>query len=160
TLERCLGSSKFAKGRCLGRLDRLGGRYSPNETLWNVREGHSGLMPANLITLPHLSVSSAMKVPNWAGDPGNGAAPKSASRALNLGSANAVLISLLSLSTRSLGALLGALTPPQSLVSKPGTKSLTLATSGRASERVAVETARARNLLALTYSSDEVMAPM
>src|SRR5262249_14006714 len=120
----------------------------------------SALMLAARTTLPHFSVSSAMKVPNWAGDPGNGAAPKSASRALNLGSANAVLISLLSLSTRSLGVLLGALTPPQSLVSKSGTKSLTLATSGRASERVAVETARARNLLALTYSSDEVMAPM
>ncbi len=31
---------------------------------------HSGLMPANLITLAHFSVSSAINLPKSAGEPG------------------------------------------------------------------------------------------
>ena len=34
---------------------------------------HSGLMPANLTTLPHFSVSSAMSLPKSAGEPKRGA---------------------------------------------------------------------------------------
>src|SRR5262245_4481130 len=45
---------------------------------WN----HSGLMPANFTTLPHFSVSSAISLPNSAGEPGSTVAPKSAKRAL------------------------------------------------------------------------------
>ena len=37
---------------------------------------HSGLMPANLMTLPHLSVSSAMKLPKWAAEPVSAVASK------------------------------------------------------------------------------------
>jgi hypothetical protein len=51
-----------------------------------------------LITLPHFSVSSAMNLPKSAGEPACTKVPSSVSRALNLGSASAALISLLSLS--------------------------------------------------------------
>src|SRR5262249_56704879 len=72
---------------------------------------HSGLMPANLITLPHFSVSSAMSLPKSAGETTSGVPPKSESRALILGSARAALISLLSLSIISTGGGLGTPTP-------------------------------------------------
>ncbi len=79
---------------------------------------HSALMPANLTTLPHLSVSSAMSLPNSAGElandcrrPGRQAVP------LILGSARPALISLLSLSTISAGVFLGAPMPNQVLAS-------------------------------------------
>ena len=75
------------------------------------RTRHSGLMPANLITLPHFSVSSAMSLPKSAGEPASTVPPRSASRALILGSARPALISLLSLSTISAGVFLGAPTP-------------------------------------------------
>src|SRR5258707_843889 len=62
-------------------------------------QSHSGLMLFARITLPHFSVSSAMNLPKSAGEPGNTVLPRSASRALILGSARPALISLLSLST-------------------------------------------------------------
>ena len=65
------------------------------------------------ITLAHFSVSSAMSLPKSAGETGKHRAPKSASRALILGSARPALISLLSLSTISAGVFLGAPTPYQ-----------------------------------------------
>src|SRR5262249_44691517 len=58
----------------------------------------SGLMPANLITLPHFSTSLAMRLPKSAGEPPSVVPPRSASCALILGSASAALISLLSFS--------------------------------------------------------------
>src|SRR5262245_57468633 len=79
------------------------------------RRDHSALMPANLTTLPHFSVSSAMNLPKSAGEPDNAVPPRSARRALNLGSARAALISLLSLSTISAGVFFGAPTPVQKL---------------------------------------------
>src|SRR5207302_1514941 len=79
--------------RVLGRVD--GFRY--RDVMERERLRQSGLRPANFTTLPHFSVSSAMKLPNSAGEPGNGVAPRSVSRALIFGSANAALISLFSL---------------------------------------------------------------
>ena len=70
-----------------------------------------GLILAARITLPHFSVSSAMSLPNSAGEPAKRVPPKSASRALILGSARAALISLLSFSTISAGVFLGAPMP-------------------------------------------------
>src|SRR5215831_3112373 len=73
---------------------------------WNIRPAlsdHSGLSPANFTTLAHFSVSSAMNFPKSAGEPGNVVPPRSARRALNLGSVRAALISLLSLSMISAG---------------------------------------------------------
>jgi hypothetical protein len=70
-----------------------------------------------LITLPHFSVSSAMSLPKSADDPGSGVPPRSARRALILGSARAALTSLLSLSTISVGVFLGTPTPYQKLAS-------------------------------------------
>src|SRR5262245_6160075 len=74
-------------------------------------EHYSALMLADLITLPHFSVSSAMSLPKSAGVPGSTVAPKSASRALILGSARPALISWLSFSTISAGVFLGAPRP-------------------------------------------------
>src|SRR5262249_25412715 len=78
---------------------------------------HSALIPANLITLPHFSVSSAMNLPKSAEAPGSAVAPNSASRAFILGSARAALTSLLSLSTISAGVAFGAPMPNQKLAS-------------------------------------------
>src|SRR5262245_36864294 len=79
--------------------------------------GHSGLMLAARITLPHFSTSTAMNLPKSAGEPGILAPPNSASRAFILGSARAALISLLSLSTISAGVLRGAPMPYHELAS-------------------------------------------
>src|SRR5262249_30535217 len=87
------------------------GRYAISVRL----PDHSGLMPADLITLAHLSVSSAMSLPKSAGEPGSTVPPKSASRALILESAKPALISLLSLSTISAGVFFGAPTPVQKI---------------------------------------------
>ena len=60
--------------------------HSRNGTLWNVpllKQSHCGLMPANLTTLPHFSVSSAISLPKSAGDPPNGVLPSSMSRDLH-----------------------------------------------------------------------------
>ena len=61
----------------------------PLRNIGRARADHSGLMPANLTTLPHFSVSSAMSLPKSAGEPGSTVPPRSASRALILGSARA-----------------------------------------------------------------------
>src|SRR5262249_2087968 len=81
------------------------------------RIDHSGLMPANLITLPHFSISSAMSFAKSAGDPPRAVPPRSVSRALFLGSLRAALISLLSLSIISTGVRLGTPTPSATLAS-------------------------------------------
>src|SRR5262249_58429227 len=73
----------------------------------------SALMLAARITLPHFSVSSAMSLPKSAGVNASVVTPKSARRALNFGFARAALISLLSLSTISIGVPFGAPTPDQ-----------------------------------------------
>jgi hypothetical protein len=69
---------------------------SHNHTQVLDRRNHSGLMLAARITLAHFSVSWAMSLPKSAGEPDTGVPPKSASRALNFGSARPALISLLS----------------------------------------------------------------
>src|SRR5438128_1743929 len=112
-------------------------------------------MPANLITLPHFSVSSVISLPKSPGEPRSRVPPNSASRALILGSVRTALISLLSLSTISAGVPVGAPAPHQELASYPGRKSPTVGMSGSASERVAVVTASARSLPALMYAIDE-----
>src|SRR5262245_34674607 len=76
-----------------------------------------GLMPANLTTLPHFSVSSTMNLAKSAGEPANTATPRSVRLFLILGSARAALISLLSVSTIAMGVPLGATMPYQPLAS-------------------------------------------
>src|SRR5262249_32067648 len=92
----------------------LGERTLRNIGLWQF---HCGLMPANLSTLPHFSVSSAIIFASSAGDPVSGSPPRSARRAFILGSWRAALTSLLSLSTISAGVTFGAPTPNQPLAS-------------------------------------------
>src|SRR5262249_29980951 len=71
----------------------------------------SALMLRARITLPHFSVSSAMSFAKSAGESASASPPRSASRALSLGSARPALISLLSFSTISAGVAFGAPTP-------------------------------------------------
>src|SRR5262245_35481567 len=94
-----------------GAVRRTGVTEHPPE------ERYSGLMSANLITLAHFSVSSAISFPNWAGDPGSATPPRSARRAFILGSSRAELTSLLSLSTISADVFLGAPMPCHELAS-------------------------------------------
>jgi hypothetical protein len=58
---------------------------------------YSTLIAANLTTLPHFWVSSAMSLPNAAGEPVNSVLPRPERRAFIVGSTRAALISLLSL---------------------------------------------------------------
>ena len=69
---------------------------------------HCSLMFAARITLPHFSVSSAMCLPNSAGELGNTELLNSASRAFVLGSARIAVVSLLSLSMISGDVFLAA----------------------------------------------------
>src|SRR6516165_6710427 len=84
------------------------GRYG---IFWPDRAGHSGLILAVRMTLAHFSVSSAMSFPKLAGVIVMGTLPRSARRAFIPGSVRAALISLLSLSTISVGVFLGAPRP-------------------------------------------------
>src|SRR5215813_2777272 len=89
-------------------------RSSRDEAVLNVQPGaHCTVIPAELITLAHLSVSSAMNFANLADVNGIGSTPRSASRAFDLGSARAAVIALLSLLMISAGVLLGAPRPYQ-----------------------------------------------
>src|SRR5262249_41006541 len=83
---------------------------------------HSALMLASLMTLPHLSASSAMNLPNSAGELANTRFPSAVSRPFIVGSVSAALISLLSLAMGSAGVPFGATMPCQPLDSKPGMK--------------------------------------
>src|SRR5262245_2556016 len=91
--------------------------YRALRNIWRDRADHSGLMPAARITLPHLSVSSAMSLPKSTGDIGIGSAPSCVSRSLILGSASPALTSLLSLPMISGDVFFGAPTPHQLLTS-------------------------------------------
>jgi hypothetical protein len=120
---------------------------------------HCALMLAERITSPHFSVSSAINLRKSAGEFGKTVAPRSANRAFILGSARAALISPLSFSMISTGVFLGAPKPCHELASYPGRNSLKVGTSGSASMRVAVLTARARKLPVRMYSIDAAMPP-
>src|SRR6516162_3040330 len=97
------------------------GHWPRQSRLTGFMDYPAGLTPALCwpvwTTFAHFSVSSAMNLPNSAGVIDIGTAPKSASRAFILGSARAALISLLSLSTISVGVFLGAPIPYQPLAS-------------------------------------------
>src|SRR5262249_25149224 len=123
-------------------------------------ETHSALMPANLITLAHFSVSSAMSLPKSVGVIGVPAPPKVlARRAFILGFTRPALISHLILLIIPTGALLEAPTPYHPLASYPVTNSPTVGTSGSTSDRAAVVTAKARSFPVLTYSIDSGAPP-
>src|SRR5262245_20229979 len=84
---------------------------------WADARTYSVLMLAAWITLAHFPVSSAMSFVKSAGEPARALPPDSAIRALIFGSARAALISLLSLSTISVGVPVGAPSPNQTLAS-------------------------------------------
>src|SRR5262249_37377716 len=75
---------------------------------------HCGLMPANLITLVHLSIFSAMNLANSSGEfGGTTTAPRSANRCLRLGSSTAALVCWLSVAMISGGVPIGTPKPIQ-----------------------------------------------
>src|SRR5260370_457451 len=75
---------------------------------------HCGLMPANLITLVHLSIFSAMNLANSSGEFGGTAtAPRSVNRCLMSGSSTAALVCLLSVAMISGGVPVGTPKPIQ-----------------------------------------------
>src|SRR5262249_37090764 len=69
---------------------------------------YSAFVFAGRITLPHFSSSAAMNFVISAGDFSIGSTPRSASRALNFGSASAVPVAALSLAMMSAGVPFGA----------------------------------------------------
>ena len=87
--------------------------------IWNVGPGadYSALMLAARTTLAHFSVSSAMNLPNSAGEVWNTVLPRSANRAFITGLASAALISMLSLLMISAGVFRGAPMPKKVLAS-------------------------------------------
>src|SRR6478752_5331325 len=100
------------------RISAFSHSQDPDRTPTGMSDGdHSGLMPANLISLAHFSVSSAMNFPNSAGEPANTLHPRSARRPFIVGSERAALISLLIFSIISVGVALGAPIPYQPLAS-------------------------------------------
>src|SRR5215831_127072 len=80
---------------------------------------YSALIPAARITLPHLSVSLAISLPQSAAEPVSSMPPMSASRDLMVASASPALISRLSVATTSGGVAFGAATPNHELASNP-----------------------------------------
>jgi hypothetical protein len=76
----CLASPKF---RVFQQPARPCGRIPITGCYGTSRRDHSGLIPANFTTFAHFSVSSAINVPNSAGEPTSTVAPRSASRASN-----------------------------------------------------------------------------
>src|SRR4051812_43193769 len=87
---------------------RMGRAWSPGVRA--VRPAY-GLTLANLTTLLHFSVSSAIIFANWPGDPGNSVPPSSTSFDFIFGSARNALISLLSKSTIGAGVAFGTPMP-------------------------------------------------
>ena len=78
---------------------------------------HNLLMPAVRITVAHLSVWSAMSLPNWVVVIEIGRTPRSMRRFLTSGAETTELISLLSMSMIATEVSLGAQTPNQLLAS-------------------------------------------
>jgi len=104
------GRNKFCRVRPEGDID--GRSREQAKSLAGMKgRAYSSLMPANLMSLAHFTVSSAICLPKSAGEPGSTVPPRPASRPLSLGSARAALISLLSRSTISGRVFLGAPTP-------------------------------------------------
>src|SRR5262245_46160171 len=98
---------------------RRQGRSFAYRDLWNVQFliCHSALIPADLITLAHFSVSLAISLPNSVGEPESTVPPRPVNRALKLGSSSPALTSRLILSTIAAGVSFGAAMPCQTLAS-------------------------------------------
>src|SRR5262249_56578252 len=118
---RAHGARITASGRLRARLGLRDGwhriRISGVTEYWIELPRQSALMLDARITLPHLPVSSAINLPKSRGESASTVPPRSARLTFMLGSARAALISLLSLSTISVGVFLGAPMPYQPLAS-------------------------------------------
>src|SRR5215203_3325371 len=122
---------------------------TPN-LIGDLRPSHSlAVMPASLITGPHLSISRLRKVVNSAGDEATTTTPSCSSRCLVTGSVIAATVSAWSFAMISGGVLAGTKIAYQEDTSNPGTpNSASGAKSGAAGVRFAVVTPRPRSLSA------------
>src|SRR5215510_2769123 len=116
----CVSIGAASGGLAEGVIRRFGIDVASNSAQYlcycalHAAPDHSGLMPANLITLVHLSIFSAMNLATSSGEFGDTAtAPRSASRCLMLGSSTAALVCLLSVAMISGGVPLGTPKPIQ-----------------------------------------------
>src|SRR5262245_22259682 len=101
-----------------GDVDRVPGRVHLTPRTVALASVHCALIPAARITFPHFSVYSMTNLPKSVGEPAKkGSAPKSASRALNVGSTRAAFTSLLRVAMTSGGVFTGAPMPSQLLAS-------------------------------------------
>src|SRR5437899_3049314 len=128
------GSSCFLTNELFVRLAKRYGTWQGGAA------AYSGLMPANLMTLAHFSVSSATSLAKAAGEPVSTVPPRSVNRAKILGSVTAVWTSLFSVSMIAAGVFLGAPRPLIELASYLGTNSPSVGISGSPVQRVAVVT--------------------
>src|SRR6516165_7966573 len=104
----------YRPGRAVSAAGREGFAERALRDVWQYWSHHSGLMPANLITLVHLSIFSAMNLANSSGEFGGTAtAPRSANRCLMCGSSTAALVCLLSVAMISGGVPVGTPKPIQ-----------------------------------------------
>src|SRR3984957_8256423 len=88
-------------------------QYGSSPVARKVRPRHSNLMPARLITSPHLAESEAINAANSSGVPPAGSSPVEAKWSLKAADWIALLIAALSLSTIGRGTPAGAMTPLQ-----------------------------------------------
>src|SRR5205085_12463730 len=123
------------------------------------RQYHVGLMPADLITLPHFSTSVTTKASNSFAVKTSGVVATSASRAFRAGLASPAFSSWFSLSMISGGVPRVVPTPAQALASYPGILSLMLGTPGNMLER-APQMPSARNAPDWTGGRDVVETSM
>ena len=119
---------------------------------------HWALMPANLTTLAHFSVSSAINLAKSAGDPPGDVPPRSiTTRCLNLGSAIAALISFVEQRDDLGGRVLRRAQAAPAAHLREGRQGI----RQWRNVRQAIQTpprrhkASARTVLALAYSSDD-----
>src|SRR5262249_41897453 len=112
---------------------------------------HSPLMPAALITGPHLSWSVLISFSNSSGEPPTGAAPILSNRSPTASTCPASAVSLASLALIPAGNPAGATKPHHTPVSQPNRPvSATVCTSGNTGDPAAPVTASRRRVPAWT----------
>ena len=115
------------------------------------------LIPAALITGPHISVSDLSCAASSAGVEPMAMTPTCSSLLLIAGSRRIAIVSACSFLTISAGVLTGTRNAYHDETSKPGTKSATVGNSGAVGKRLAVVTASPRNCPDLACCSTPAM---
>ena len=117
SISRSIARSNATRGKAMPRAAIRRMTSENYQPVPRADQSRVSLMLAARINFPHFSVSSAMSLPKSAGEPESTLPPRSASFILSLASARPALISILSLSTISMGVWLGKPMPNQELTS-------------------------------------------